>query len=90
MPYKSRLKTGGPRKRPKPNYSVTNAHEYNESLKRRGQRLDGCRFCRGNGGRTALVRIGPANGLELSEQNEPTSRDEQAEESGEVVRRTPF
>ncbi|MEX3640611.1 hypothetical protein AB3X90_41325, partial [Paraburkholderia sp. BR14427] len=26
-----------PRKRPKPNYSVTNAHEYNESLKRRGQ-----------------------------------------------------
>ncbi|MCX5544948.1 hypothetical protein M3A49_36820 [Paraburkholderia sp. CNPSo 3076] len=38
----------------------------------------------------ALVQIGPANGLELSEQNEPTSRDEQAEESGEVVRRTPF
>ncbi|WP_429496257.1 hypothetical protein [Paraburkholderia youngii] len=35
----------------------------------------------------ALVQIGPANGLELSEQNEPTSRDEQAEESGEVVRR---
>ncbi|MGF6971726.1 hypothetical protein QFZ94_000153 [Paraburkholderia sp. JPY465] len=30
MPYKARLKTGGPRKRPKPNYSVTNAHEYNE------------------------------------------------------------
>ncbi|MEM5373485.1 hypothetical protein V4C53_47360 [Paraburkholderia azotifigens] len=37
-----------------------------------------------------LVQIVPANGLELSEQNEPTSRDEQAEESGEVVRRTPF
>ncbi|KWC24968.1 hypothetical protein WL48_29705 [Burkholderia ubonensis] len=32
-----RLKTGEPRKRPKPNYAVTNAHEYNESLKRRGQ-----------------------------------------------------
>ncbi|WP_208450855.1 transposase, partial [Burkholderia ambifaria] len=26
-----------PRKRPKPNYAVSNAHEYNESLKRRGQ-----------------------------------------------------
>ncbi len=38
----------------------------------------------------ALVQIGPANGLELSEENEPRSRDEQAEESGEVVRRTPF
>ncbi|MEM5373475.1 hypothetical protein V4C53_47300 [Paraburkholderia azotifigens] len=37
-----------------------------------------------------LVQIVPANGLELSEQNEPTSRDEQAEESGEVVRLTPF
>ncbi|KWC37641.1 hypothetical protein WL48_13620 [Burkholderia ubonensis] len=37
MPYKARLKTGEPRKRPKPNYAVTNAHEYNESLKRRGQ-----------------------------------------------------
>ncbi|WP_157654907.1 hypothetical protein [Burkholderia ubonensis] len=37
MPYKARLKTGEPRKRPKPNYAVTNAREYNESLKRRGQ-----------------------------------------------------
>ncbi len=37
MPYKARLKTGEPRKRPKPNYAVSNAHEYNESLKRRGQ-----------------------------------------------------
>ncbi|WP_157655019.1 hypothetical protein [Burkholderia ubonensis] len=37
MPYMARLKTGEPRKRPKPNYAVTNAREYNESLKRRGQ-----------------------------------------------------
>ncbi|MEX3639950.1 transposase [Paraburkholderia sp. BR14320] len=37
MPYKARLKTGEPRKRAKPGYAVTNAHEYNESLKRRGQ-----------------------------------------------------
>jgi hypothetical protein len=37
MPYKARLKTGEPRKRAKPAYAVTNAHEYNESLKRRGQ-----------------------------------------------------
>ncbi|WP_157654998.1 hypothetical protein [Burkholderia ubonensis] len=37
MPYKARLKTGEPRKRPQPNYAVTDAREYNESLKRRGQ-----------------------------------------------------
>lgn len=37
MPYKARLKTGEPRKRPKPAYAVTNAHGYNESLKRRGR-----------------------------------------------------
>ena len=37
MPYKARLKTGEPRKRPKPGYAVTSAHAYNESLKRRGQ-----------------------------------------------------
>ncbi|MEM5406316.1 hypothetical protein [Paraburkholderia unamae] len=38
----------------------------------------------------ALVQLGPANGLELSEEDEPRSHDEQAEDSGEVVRRTPF
>lgn len=37
MPYKARLKTGEPRKRPKPAYAVTNAHGYNESLQRRGR-----------------------------------------------------
>jgi hypothetical protein len=37
MPYKARLKTGEPRKRKKPGYRVTNAGEYNRSLKRRGQ-----------------------------------------------------
>ena len=37
MLYKARLKTGEARKRPKPAYAVTNAHAYNESLKRRGQ-----------------------------------------------------
>ncbi|WP_157658837.1 hypothetical protein [Burkholderia ubonensis] len=29
--------TGEPRKRPMPNYAVTNAREYNVTLKRRGQ-----------------------------------------------------
>jgi hypothetical protein len=38
----------------------------------------------------ALVQIGLANRLELSEQNERMARDEQAEESGGVVRWTPF
>ena len=38
----------------------------------------------------ALVQIGSANRLELSEQNELMTRDEQAEESGGVVRWTPF
>ena len=38
----------------------------------------------------ALVQIVPVNGLELSEQNELMPRDEQAAESGEVIRRTPF
>jgi hypothetical protein len=38
----------------------------------------------------ALVQMGSANRLELSEQNELMTRDEQAEESGGVVRWTPF
>ncbi|CAB3775251.1 hypothetical protein LMG29542_08633 [Paraburkholderia humisilvae] len=29
MPFKARLKTGEPRRRPKPNYAVTNAPAYN-------------------------------------------------------------
>jgi hypothetical protein len=37
IPYKARLKSGEPRKRWKPGYRVTNAHEYNRSLKKRGQ-----------------------------------------------------
>jgi hypothetical protein len=37
MPDKARLKTGEPHKRKKPGYRVTNAGEYNRSLKRRGQ-----------------------------------------------------
>jgi hypothetical protein len=37
MPFKARLKKGEPRKRSKPNYALTNAHEYNGSLKQRGQ-----------------------------------------------------
>ncbi|WP_321791173.1 hypothetical protein [Burkholderia pyrrocinia] len=37
MPYKARLKTDELHKRPKSNYAVANAHEYNESLKRREQ-----------------------------------------------------
>ena len=36
MPYKERLKSGEERKRKKPDYQVTNAHEYNLSLKKRG------------------------------------------------------
>lgn len=36
MPFKARLKTGEERKRKKPDYRVTNAHEYNLSLKKRG------------------------------------------------------
>ncbi|MDR6503946.1 transposase [Burkholderia ambifaria] len=39
MPYKAKLKSGAPRKRPKPTYRVTNARAYNASLKRRGQPL---------------------------------------------------
>jgi transposase len=38
----------------------------------------------------ALVQMVSANRLELSEQNELMTRDEQAEESGGVVRWTPF
>ncbi|WOD14613.1 response regulator [Paraburkholderia kirstenboschensis] len=38
----------------------------------------------------ALLQIGSANRLELSEQNELMTRDEQAEESGGAVRWTPF
>ncbi|MFL9965996.1 transposase [Paraburkholderia sediminicola] len=37
MPYNARLKTGEPRKRKKPGYRVTNAREYSQSLKKRGQ-----------------------------------------------------
>ena len=37
MPYKASLKSGAPRKRPKPTYRVANARAYNQSLKRRGQ-----------------------------------------------------
>ena len=37
-----------------------------------------------------LVQIGSANRLELPEQNEPMTYDEQAEKSGRAVRRTPF
>lgn len=36
MPYKARLQSGEARKRKKPDYRVTNAHEYNQSLKKRG------------------------------------------------------
>lgn len=36
MPYKARLQSGEERKRKKPDYRVTNAHEYNLSLKKRG------------------------------------------------------
>lgn len=36
MPYKEREKQGEERKRKKPGYQVTNAHEYNLSLKKRG------------------------------------------------------
>jgi len=37
MPYKARLKEGKERKRAKPEYRVTNYHEYNQSLKKRGK-----------------------------------------------------
>jgi hypothetical protein len=37
MPYKARLQEGQERKRKKPTYRVTNCHEYNQSLKKRGQ-----------------------------------------------------
>jgi hypothetical protein len=37
MPFKARLKSGEARKRKKPGYRVTNAREYNQSLKKRGQ-----------------------------------------------------
>lgn len=36
MPYKARLREAGERKRKKPDYRVTNAREYNQSLKKRG------------------------------------------------------
>ncbi|MFL9936851.1 helix-turn-helix transcriptional regulator [Paraburkholderia sp. RL18-103-BIB-C] len=39
---------------------------------------------------SALVQMGSANRLKLSERNELMSGDEQAEKSGGVVRRTPF
>ncbi|WP_232446683.1 hypothetical protein, partial [Burkholderia ubonensis] len=37
VPYKAILKSGAPRKRPKPRYRVANARAYHQSLKRRGQ-----------------------------------------------------
>jgi len=37
VPYKASLKSGAPRKHPKPTYRVANARAYNQSLKRRGQ-----------------------------------------------------
>jgi hypothetical protein len=37
MPYKARLQEGAERKRKKPTYGVTNCHEYNQSLKKRGK-----------------------------------------------------
>ncbi|WP_221623072.1 transposase [Burkholderia sp. Bp8986] len=45
MPYKARQNNGEPRKRKKPGYRVTNGHEYNLSLKRRG--MIGLYFCGG-------------------------------------------
>ena len=36
MPYKARLKAGEARKRKKPGYRVTNAHAFNQSLRKRG------------------------------------------------------
>lgn len=36
MPYKARVKKGESRKREKPGYRVTNAHAYNQSLRKRG------------------------------------------------------
>jgi hypothetical protein len=48
MPYKAREKQagGGPRKRAKPGYRVTNAHAYNQSLKKRG--MISLYFCGGD------------------------------------------
>jgi hypothetical protein len=48
MPYKERKKQseGKPRKRRKPGYQVTNAHAYNQSLKRRG--MISLYFCGGD------------------------------------------
>jgi Asp-tRNA(Asn)/Glu-tRNA(Gln) amidotransferase B subunit len=37
MPYKARLQEGQERKCKKPTYRVTNCHEYNQSLKKRGK-----------------------------------------------------
>jgi hypothetical protein len=37
MPYKTRLQEGQECKRKKPTYRVTNCHEYNQRLKKRGQ-----------------------------------------------------
>ena len=36
MPFKERLKSGRPRKRPKPGYVPQNWAEYNQSLRKRG------------------------------------------------------
>jgi hypothetical protein len=36
MPFKERLKSGQPRKRPKPGYVPQNWSEYNQSLRKRG------------------------------------------------------
>ncbi|WP_232487599.1 hypothetical protein, partial [Burkholderia ubonensis] len=37
MPYEASLKSGAPRKRPKPAYRVASARAYHQRLKRRGQ-----------------------------------------------------
>ncbi|QIE29602.1 hypothetical protein [Caballeronia sp. SBC2] len=69
MPYKARLQEGQERKRKKPTYRVTNCHEYNQSLKKRGkislyfpdgdllsQFIDASPYTRGVSGRTSSYR----------------------------------
>jgi hypothetical protein len=69
MPYKARLQEGQERKRKKPTYRVTNCHEYNQSLKKRGQIslyfpdgdllsqfIDASPYTRGVSGRTSSYR----------------------------------
>jgi len=69
MPYKARLQEGQERKRKKPTYRVTNCHEFNQSLKKRGQIslyfpdgdllsqfIDASPYTRGVSGRTSSYR----------------------------------